>query len=100
MRPPAPAVDNDTYEVIDDAISALAGRRGLWMGDDVVIVHLVASLIAQAERFLPEAVVHVRAEGASWDEVARLVGTNPDEARLRFDPASPICDGRWPFDAD
>ena len=30
----------------------------------------------------------------------RLVGTNPVEARLRFDPASPVADGRWPQNTD
>jgi hypothetical protein len=24
--------------------------------------------------------------------------TSPDEARLRFDPGSPVADGRWPYD--
>ncbi|MBE1603539.1 hypothetical protein HEB94_000387 [Actinopolymorpha pittospori] len=28
----------------------------------------------------------------------RALATSPDEARLRFDPDSPVADGRWPFD--
>jgi hypothetical protein len=39
-----------------------------------------------------------RANGHRWTEIARALGTNPDEARLRFDPESPIADGRWPYD--
>lgn len=30
----------------------------------------------------------------------RALGTNPGKARLRFDPESPIVDGRWPTTAD
>lgn len=96
----APRTDDDTDDVIDDALLALAERRGLWLGDDAVVVHLLASLIAQAERGLPLAVVHARANGASWDNIAELLGTSAHEAQLRFDPDSPIADRRWPFDID
>ena len=97
---PAPSSDEDTLDVIDDAISALAARRGLWIGDDHVVIHLLASLIDQAERCLPETVTTTRANGSSWHDIAQLLGTSPDEARLRFDPDSPIADGRWPQDLD
>jgi len=36
--------------------------------------------------------------GTGWVEIARALGTGNDEARLRFDPESPIADGRWPYD--
>jgi len=94
MTWPQPLVDDDTYEVVDDAITELARRRGLWMSDANVL-HLLASLIAQAERCLPEAVTVARDE-LSWHDIARLIGTNPVEAQLRFDPASPVADGGGP----
>jgi hypothetical protein len=97
---PAPRSDDDTFDVIDDALTALADRRGLWIGDDHVSIHLLASLIDQAERCLPEAVYLARANGTGWDDIARLLGTSPHEAWLRFDPDSPIADGRWPLNAD
>ena len=96
----APRTDDDTNDVIDDALLALAERRGLWLGDDAVVVHLLASLIAQAERELPLAVANARANGASWDDIAELLGTSAHEAQLRFDPDSPVADRRWPFDID
>jgi hypothetical protein len=34
-----------------------------------------------------------RANGHSWDEIARALATSPVEARLRFDPQSPVADG-------
>lgn len=95
-----PRTDDDTNDVIDDALLALAQRRGLWLGDDTVIIGLLASLIAQAERELPLAVAHARANGASWDDIAELLATSAHEAQLRFDPDSPVADRRWPFDID
>ena len=99
-RPSAPQTDSDTYEVIDAALAELANRRRAWLGDDTVVIGLIVSLIDQAERFLPELVSTARENGHSWDELAVLLNTSPDEARLRFDPDSPIADGRWPYDTD
>ena len=96
MNPPV--TDAHTYAVVDAALAELAARWGANLGDDVVLIRLLASLIAQAERCLPEAVVNARAEGAAWADIAELLGTSPDDARLRFDPDSPVCDRRWPID--
>jgi hypothetical protein len=97
-RPPIPPrADADTFAVLDDALSALAERRGAWLGDEQAVNHLLASLIDQALRALPEAVTTARANGTSWDDIATLTGTSPEEVRLRFDPDSPIADGRWPW---
>jgi hypothetical protein len=95
---PAPLSDDDTYDIIDDAVTALAQRRGAQLGDDMTLIHLLTSLIDQAERWLPEAVTTAHhANGHSWDDLAVLLATSPHEARLRFDPDSPIADGRWPI---
>ena len=97
MTQPAPAIGDDTYEMIDDAIASLAESRDLWL-DGSTTIHLLASLIVQAERFLPLAVAEARDMELSWSEIAELLGTTEDLAQARFDPASPTCDGRWPFD--
>jgi len=47
---PEPHSGDDTYDLIDDAVAALAGRRGAWPGDDIAAIALIASLIDQAER--------------------------------------------------
>ena len=99
-KPSAPQTDSDTFEVLDKALAELADRRRAWLGDDTVVIGLLVSLIDQAERFLPELVSTARANGHSWDELAVLLVTSPDEARLRFDPDSPIADGRLPYDID
>jgi hypothetical protein len=98
MTSPGPRSGDDTYDLIDAALAALAERRGAWLGDDLTAMTLIASLIDQAERCLPELVTSARLNGHSWDEIARALATSPAEARLRFDPESPIADGRWPYD--
>jgi hypothetical protein len=94
---PGPRSGEDTFDLIDDAVAALADRRGVWVGDDLSTIALIASLIEQAERWLPQLVHDTRANGHDWTKIARALGTSPDEARLRFDPDSPIADGRWPY---
>jgi hypothetical protein len=96
--PPPPSSDDDTFEVIDEALAALAARRGLWLGDQHVTIHLLASLIAQAERCLPTEVTIARDNGTTWTQIAQLLGTSPHEAQLRFDPDSPVADGSRPND--
>jgi hypothetical protein len=50
------------------------------------VIHLLVSLISQAERCLPELVTTARANGHTWDELAVLLGTSPPETQLRFAP--------------
>ena len=38
------------------------------------------------------------ANGHSWHQIAQALATSPDQARLRFDPQSPVADSRWPYD--
>ena len=98
MTAPDPRSGDDTFDLIDDAVAALADRRSVWLGDDLSVIALIADLIDQAERCLPQLVHDARANGHGWTEIARALGTNPDEAHLPFDPESPIADGRWPYD--
>jgi hypothetical protein len=95
-----PSTGDDTFDLIDDAVAALADRRGVWVGDDLRTIALVASLIQQAERWLPQLVHDARANDHGWTEIARALGTNPAEARLRYDAESPIADGRWPYELE
>ena len=95
---PEPRSGDDTHDLIDDAITALAERRGAWLGDDITALALIASLIGQAGQWLPQHVHDARANGHSWEQIARALATSPTEARLRFDPQSPLADGRWPYD--
>lgn len=97
---PAPRSDDDTYDVVDQALFELATRRVDWLGDELTVISLITSLIDQLERCLPELVTTARLNGVSWHDIAGMLATSPDEARLRFDPESPIADARWPYDIE
>jgi hypothetical protein len=96
---PGPRSGDDTYDLIDDALATLAERRGAWLGSATTWPPSPwsPSLIGQAERCLPELVTNARLNGHSWGQIARALATSPDEARLRFDPGSPVADPRWPY---
>jgi hypothetical protein len=96
--PPSPRSGDDTYDLIDDALAALAERRGAWPGDDLTAITLIASLIDQAERFLPELVTSALLNGHTWDQIAAALATSPEQAQLRYGPQSPVADTRWPYD--
>ena len=57
LTPEPPRSGDDTYDLIDDALFQLAERRGKWLGDPIAAITLLASLIDQAERMLPENVL-------------------------------------------
>ena len=42
---PEPRSGDDTYDLIDDAVAALADRRDTLLGDDIAAMALIASLI-------------------------------------------------------
>lgn len=94
-RLPAPRSGDDaTFEVLDQAITALGFIRHLWMGDDKVMIHIIASLIDQAQRCLTHLIAEARHDASSWTDIATLLGTSPQQAKLRFDPDSPTADQR------
>jgi hypothetical protein len=96
--PPGPRSGDDTYDLIDDALHQLAERRSKWLGDPIAAITLIASLIDQAERILPEHVLEARDNGATWHQIATALATSPEQAELSYSPDSPIADTRWPYD--
>jgi hypothetical protein len=82
---PAPRVDDDSFEVLNHAIDTLAHWRTLyWLGDSSVRLHALASLIAQAERLLPDAVHDARDQEFSWAEIGQLLNLSPATAARRY----------------
>jgi hypothetical protein len=69
--------DADTFDVVDAAVALLGVRRGLALDDDRSVIHLVASVIDQAERLLPHLIAEARGDGCSWHDIARLLGSCP-----------------------
>jgi hypothetical protein len=98
LTPEPPRSGDDTYDLIDDALGKLAERRGKWPGDPLASITLIASLIDQAERLLPEQVLIARDHGATWHDIATALATSPDQAELTYSPDSPVADSRWPYD--
>jgi len=81
---PAPRVDDDSTAVIDEAVEALCQiRTAYWLGDSGVRLHALVSLIAEAQRQLPQAIRDARDQEVTWDEIAQLLNTSPSTARRR-----------------
>lgn len=91
-----PRTGLDTYLVLDHAVVDLADRRFMRVLDAPVQLHLLASLIAQAEVWLGEQVAAARHAGASWGEIGRWLGITATTARQRYAPANSGRRGQSP----
>jgi hypothetical protein len=98
MTATGPHSGDDTCDLIDDALYHLAERRGKWLGDPLASITLLASLIDQAERMIPEHALLALDNGATWHDIATALATSPEQAELRYSPDSPVADSRWPYD--
>ena len=82
---PAPATGQDSLQVLDEAIDALARlRTPYWLGDSAVRLHALTSLIAQAEQLLPQAVRDARDQELTWAQIGELTGTTAATATRRY----------------
>ena len=82
---PAPRVDDDSLEVLNDAIDTLAAlRTTYWHGDSSVRLHALVSLIAQAEQMLPAAVRQARDQDYTWTQIGRLLNLAPSTTAKRY----------------
>jgi DNA-directed RNA polymerase specialized sigma24 family protein len=79
----APATGPDTAAVMDAAIQSLAAARSFEVPDATVTLHLLASLLAEAQARLPQAVTEAREQGCSWAEIADLLGVTRASAWQR-----------------
>ncbi len=84
---PHPEVGLDTYVVLDPAVAQLADRRFVQRLDAAAQLHLLASLVAQAEAWVGEQVAAARADGMPWAAIGRLLGISAVLARQRYAPA-------------
>jgi len=82
---PAPATGDDSLAVLSEAIDNLARlRTAYWLGDSAVRLHALASLIAQAQQLLPQAVHDARDQELTWAQIGELLGTTPTTAARRY----------------
>jgi hypothetical protein len=82
---PAPTAAPDSLQVLDEAIDQLARlRTPYWLGDSAVRLHALASLIAQAQQLLPQAIHDARDQELTWAQIGELTGTTPATAARRY----------------
>jgi hypothetical protein len=82
---PAPITSDDSLQVLNEAIDALARlRTAYWLGDSAVRLHALASLISQAHQLLPQAVHDARDQELTSNQIGELLGTTPATAARRY----------------
>jgi hypothetical protein len=82
---PTPRTDDDSLDIISEAIEHLARRRtAYWLGDSTVRLHALGSLIAQAQQILPQAARDARAQELTWTQIGELLDTTPATAARRY----------------
>lgn len=82
---PAPVVDDLSATDLTEAIDTLAAlRTPYWLGDTAVHLHALASLIAQAQRLLPDAVAQACDQELTWEEIGQLLGLSGSTAARRY----------------
>jgi hypothetical protein len=78
-------IDDDSASVIDQAVELLSlCRSPLNLGDGALGLHVLVSLINQAQALVPDAVAEALDQGYTWAEVAAQLGTTPVAARRRY----------------
>jgi len=84
-HPDHPVVDEESEAVAEEAVHSLTMLRSPTSeGDAGARLHALASLIAQAEALLADAVADARGQDYSWAEIARRLGVATVTARRHF----------------
>ncbi len=97
--PSEPLLDEESDAVLVVAVEDLVLLRSpMWSGDAGAVLHALASLEAQINEWLPDAVADARDQEYSWPEIARLIGVKTATAKRRF--AAHARSRRSPLDAD
>jgi hypothetical protein len=82
---PAPRTDDLSKIILTEAIEALArARTYAWLGDSAVHLHILTSLIAQAQQMLPEAIADARDQELTWTQISQLLNLSPTTTRRRY----------------
>jgi hypothetical protein len=82
---PAPCTGDDSLQILTGAVDNLARlRTPYWLGDSAVHPHALASLIAQAQQLLPQAVHDAPDQELTRAQISELLGTTPTTAARRY----------------
>jgi hypothetical protein len=78
-------LDDDSLQIINAAVYQISvGRSPMSLGDGLLRVHALASLIAQADALLADAVADARDQDHPWSDIAQQLAISPDTARRRY----------------
>jgi hypothetical protein len=80
----APTTSPDSGAVVDAAIESLGTARGLDLTDAGAALHLLVSLLAEAQARLGRAVGDARDQDYSWAQIADLLGVTRASAWQRY----------------
>ena len=79
-----PSTDDACRAILDHAVTCLILVRGGDQHDPGAAISTLASLIADADDQLLDAVADARAHGYTWNRIAERLGTTIPAARHRF----------------
>ena len=79
-----PHLDEETLALVDDAVESLACLRGSVGSDAGAVLSCLASLIAEAQGRLPDAVAAARDQDYTWSEIAARLAITASTARRRY----------------
>ncbi|GAC1547158.1 MAG: hypothetical protein NVS3B12_35220 [Acidimicrobiales bacterium] len=98
-HPDRPVIDGHSEQVVADAVALISVLRSpMGQGHAGLRLHALASLIAQAEALLPDAVADARDCDFYWPEIARELGVSTAAAFHRYDDYTTTR--KLPLDAD
>lgn len=81
-----PHLDAETLALVKDAVETLVCLRGSGRGDAGAVLSCLASLIAEAQARLPDAVADARDGDCTWAEIGSLLATTASTVRRRYGP--------------
>jgi len=80
-----PYTDRDSAHVLDQAVTSLILLRApMWLGDAGPAISVLASLAAEADRQLFDAVADAIGQDYSWTQIAGRLATSVATARRRY----------------
>lgn len=79
-----PYVDDKTIALVEKAVETLVLLRGSGQGDAGAVLSCLASLIAEAQARLPDAVADAREQDYAWAEIAVRLAVTASILRRRY----------------
>lgn len=83
-RTSRPYIGEETVVLVDEAVWSLVVLRGGEMGDGRAVVSALASLIAEAQSRLPDAVADARDQDYAWAEIATRLASTASTVSRRY----------------